>query len=118
MFNVHQATQLLEHWDELSNVTFIGHSHLTKAFSLDKEEGARDISEDVLTFDPDKKYIVTVGSVGQPRDNDNRACCGIFDTEARTFEYQRLEYNIREAARKIFQADLSSDFAKRLFFGI
>ena len=118
VFNLHQANQLLEHWDELSNITFIGHSHLTKAFRLDLEEGAQEVHGPVLSFDPDAKYIVTVGSVGQPRDNDNRACCGIFDTEARTFELTRLEYDIREAAKKIFQADLSSDFAKRLFFGI
>lgn len=118
VFNVHQATQLISHWDELKNVTFIGHSHLTKAFSLDPKEGARELQGNTLQFSGDKKYIVTVGSVGQPRDNDNRACCGVFDTEARTFEYHRVEYNIREAARKIFQSELSSDFAKRLFFGI
>ncbi|MEM1347061.1 MAG: metallophosphoesterase family protein [Myxococcota bacterium] len=118
VFNVHQASMLLEHWDELQWVTFIGHSHLTKAFSLEQEEGAIEIAGDVLEFSRDKKYIVTVGSVGQPRDNDNRACSCVFDTEARTLSYTRHEYDIRSSARKIFESDLSSDFAKRLFFGI
>ena len=119
VFNVHQATQLLPHWDELRHVTFIGHSHLTKAFELDAESGtAREIFGPTLQFEPGKKYIVTVGSVGQPRDNDNRACFGLYDSEARTFSYTRVEYDIRSAARKIFESDLSSDFAKRLFFGI
>jgi diadenosine tetraphosphatase ApaH/serine/threonine PP2A family protein phosphatase len=118
VFNLHQASQLLPHWEDLQWVTFIGHSHLTKAFSLEPSEGAVEVSSPMLSFDRDKKYIVTVGSVGQPRDNDNRACCCIFDTDEATLSYHRLTYDIREAARKIFASDLSSDFAKRLFFGI
>jgi diadenosine tetraphosphatase ApaH/serine/threonine PP2A family protein phosphatase len=118
VFNVHQATQLINSWDELQHVTFIGHSHLTKSFELDREEGVEEVFPPKLTFKEGKKYIVTVGSVGQPRDNDNRACFGVYDTEEKSFEYHRVEYDIREAARKIFESDLSSDFAKRLFFGI
>lgn len=118
VFNVHQANQLIQHWDELKHVTFIGHSHLTKSFQLHPEEGVQELEPPRLTFKDGYKYIVTVGSVGQPRDNDNRACYGVYDSEAKTFEYNRVEYDIREAARKIFESDLSSDFAKRLFFGI
>jgi diadenosine tetraphosphatase ApaH/serine/threonine PP2A family protein phosphatase len=118
VFNVHQASQLIQHWDDLKHVTFIGHSHLTKSFQLHPEEGVLELEPPFLQFKEGYKYIVTVGSVGQPRDNDNRACYGLYDSEAKTFEYNRVEYNIREAARKIFESDLSSDFAKRLFFGI
>lgn len=118
VFNVHQATQLIPYWDELRWITFIGHSHLTKAFELDQEGGATEIFGPKLNFKKGKKYIVTVGSVGQPRDNDNRACYGLFDLEEASFHYTRVEYDIRNAARKIFESDLSSDFAKRLFFGI
>ncbi|HEY8207712.1 MAG TPA: hypothetical protein VIG99_09545, partial [Myxococcaceae bacterium] len=35
------------------------------------------------------KYIISVGSVGQPRDYDNRACFVVCDTDARTVEYVR-----------------------------
>lgn len=118
VFNVHQATQLINHWDELKQVTFIGHSHLTKSFSLHPDQGAVEVEGPELTFEDDHKYIVTVGSVGQPRDNDNRACYGIFDTDEMTFRYNRVDYDIRSAAKKIFESELSSDFAKRLFFGI
>ncbi|MBA2660966.1 MAG: metallophosphoesterase family protein [Bradymonadaceae bacterium] len=118
VFNLHQATQLIQHWDTLQHITFIGHSHLTKSFSLHPEQGAVELVGPVLKFEDDKKYIVTVGSVGQPRDNDNRACYGIFQPEEKMFTYNRLDYDIRNAARKIFESDLSSDFAKRLFFGI
>jgi diadenosine tetraphosphatase ApaH/serine/threonine PP2A family protein phosphatase len=119
VFNLHQAMGLIPHWDELQPITFIGHSHLTKSFRLHREEGATELFGPVIEFDdPESKYIVTVGSVGQPRDNDNRACFGVYDTEARAFTFHRVDYDIRSAARKIFASDLSSDFGKRLFFGI
>lgn len=119
VFNLQQANSLISHWDELQRVTFIGHSHLTKSFRLDRDNGATEIFGPTLNLDEeDVKYIVTVGSVGQPRDNDNRACFGVYDTEAKTFQFHRMEYDIRAAARKIFESELSSDFAKRLFFGI
>lgn len=118
VFNLHQANQLIHSWEELGWITFIGHSHLTKAFELDLETGAKELFGPRLTFEEGKKYIVTVGSVGQPRDNDNRACFGVFDVDDLSFQYHRRAYDIREAARKIFQSELSSDFAKRLFFGI
>lgn len=118
VFSLDQANGLLEHWDELPWLTFIGHSHLTKSYSLDPQEGATELIGPELEFNDDKKYIVTAGSVGQPRDNDNRACYGVYDTEQQTFRFHRLEYDVREAARKIFESELSSDFAKRLFFGI
>ena len=92
-----------------------------EAINLANEIGkeiAADADAKVRHFEEGKKYVATVGSVGQPRDNDNRACCCVYDDEARTLEYFRVEYDIRSSARKIFESDLSSDFAKRLFFGI
>jgi diadenosine tetraphosphatase ApaH/serine/threonine PP2A family protein phosphatase len=118
VFTLQQANKLLDHWEDLAHVNFIGHSHLTKSFELDQKEGARELEGDVLDFEEGKKYIVTAGSVGQPRDNDNRACWGIFDPEARTFEFRRVGYDVRTAARRIFESELSSDFGKRLYFGI
>jgi predicted phosphodiesterase len=118
VFNLHQANNLINHWEKLEHVNFIGHSHLTKSFELDREMGATEIEPPNLEFKPDKKYIVTAGSVGQPRDNDNRACYGVYDEEEQTYQFYRVRYDIRAAANRIFDSDLSSDFAKRLFFGI
>ena len=117
VFSIEQANQLCAHHDKLAWVTFIGHSHLTKSFSL-SPQGAVDITGPRLELDPNLKYIVTVGSVGQPRDYDNRACCTIFDTDTSTIRYFRLEYDIEKAAKKIFESKLASNFGKRLFLGI
>ena len=67
---------------------------------------------------PGWKYIVSVGSVGQPRDYDPRASYTIYDTETKTFEFKRVEYDIKTAAEKIFGADLERNFGHRLFIGV
>ena len=117
VFAVEQAQGLIYHWDELANVTFIGHSHLTKTFALSRS-GAEEIVGDAFIVEPDKKYIVTVGSVGQPRDYDARSCCGVFDTETRRFEFHRVPYEVDRAAERILRRGLAHSFAKRLFLGV
>ena len=117
IFALDQARQLLPVFDDLARVTFIGHSHLCKSFSFDARD-AEEVLKTRFSLAADRKYIVTVGSVGQPRDYDTRACCGVFDTDARSFEYHRVPYDIESAARKIFEADLSVAFGKRLFLGV
>jgi len=64
------------------------------------------------------KYIASVGSVGQPRDYDNRASFTILDTETREFSFKRVEYDIEAAATKIFEENLERNFGHRLFIGV
>lgn len=123
VFNLSQARSLLPHWDELAPVTFIGHSHLTKSYALaggiGRSPSVRDLESDSIVFSDSFKYICTVGSVGQPRDNDARACCTVYDTDERRLTWHRLDYNIGNTARLIFDCPkLSPDFGKRLFLGI
>jgi diadenosine tetraphosphatase ApaH/serine/threonine PP2A family protein phosphatase len=67
---------------------------------------------------PEHRYIISVGSVGQPRDYDNRASYTIYDTDERVFEFKRVAYDIDGAAQKIFAADLERNFGNRLFLGV
>jgi putative phosphoesterase len=45
--------------------------------------------------------IINPGSVGQPRDRDNRASCAVFDTVSGGVEFLRLEYDIDAVCAKI-----------------
>ncbi len=121
VFNEEQARGLLPSFDSLKRVTFIGHSHLTRAFAINVEQAVpvREVTGPLIQLEEGWKYIVTVGSVGQPRDNDARACSTIFDTEKDSIEYIRTDYDIAESARRILKAGpLAADFGKRLFLGI
>jgi diadenosine tetraphosphatase ApaH/serine/threonine PP2A family protein phosphatase len=117
IFALEQARELTPFVAELPEVTFIGHSHLCKAFAIGNGE-VNDVVAQKFGIRRGYKYIISVGSVGQPRDYDNRACFVICDTDARTVEYTRVEYDIETAAQKIFDADLALNFGKRLFLGV
>ena len=117
IFTREKARELLPYWDRLARVTFIGHSHLTRSFAIAHDD-AVDVVAPSFGLRRDHKYIITVGSIGQPRDYDNRSCCAIFDTEANTFKYKRVEYDIEEAKQRIIDAGLSYNFGARLLVGI
>jgi diadenosine tetraphosphatase ApaH/serine/threonine PP2A family protein phosphatase len=94
---------------------FIGHTH---APCVVAESGNRpSIGDNPIAFAADDRYISNVGSVGQPRDGDSRACTAVFDSEARTLTYTRLEYDIAAAAEKILGAGLPAYLAERLYHG-
>ncbi len=117
IFALEQARELTPHVEHLPEVTFIGHSHLCKAFSLADGE-VYDVVAQKFGLRQGSRYIVSVGSVGQPRDYDNRACFVVCDTDARTVEYRRVEYDIEASAQRIFDADLALNFGRRLFLGV
>ncbi len=118
VFAVEQARELAPHFPELPEVTFIGHSHLCKVFAIHPSGEVHDVGAKRFGLRRGYRYIVSVGSVGQPRDYDSRACFVVYDAGERTVEYHRVTYDIEAAAQKIFDADLALNFGKRLFLGV
>jgi diadenosine tetraphosphatase ApaH/serine/threonine PP2A family protein phosphatase len=112
-----QAAQCLEIWDQLAQLTLIGHSHLCKSFAL-SPDGVYEVVSDKFELRPGWKYIVSVGSVGQPRDYDPRASYVLFDTETKQFDFRRIDYDIKASAEKIFNSELEPNFGHRLFIGV
>ena len=86
----------------------IGHSHVPGIYC-----------EDVFTREVvrGKTFLVNVGSVGQPRDNDWRLSFGIFDTEKWSYTNIRAEYDVKKAADKIRKAGLPRALADRITVG-
>jgi rhodanese-related sulfurtransferase len=64
----------------------------------------------------DEVYMLNPGSVGQPRDRDNRAAYAIYDTDG-IVEYGRVHYDIESAMKKIVDAGLPDTLAYRLTVG-
>ena len=117
IFAPEQAQECLPIFDRLGDITLIGHSHLCKVFALRPGE-VQELPAQDFTLQPGYKYIVSVGSVGQPRDYDNRASFTVYDTNERRFEFKRVEYDIDMAATKIFDSNLERNFGHRLFIGV
>ena len=98
------------------SICFFGHSHRPTFFS---EKGAPQaiIPGTAYELRPKNRYFINPGAVGQPRDRDSRAAFGIFDMEKMTFEFCRVEYDIETCARKVLEAGLPPELAKRLSKG-
>ncbi len=63
-------------------------------------------------FDPEEKSIVNPGSVGQPRDLDERASYAILDTttEEHRVDFFRIPYDIDAVAEKIYAIEQLDDW--------
>jgi diadenosine tetraphosphatase ApaH/serine/threonine PP2A family protein phosphatase len=116
VFALEQAEDLLVRAEHLSPLTFIGHSHLQRAFLLG--ETVKDIWTERVTIERDHTYLCSIGSCGQPRDYDPRACFGVWDDQERVVEFHRVPYDADVTARKILDAGLSPHFARRLLHGV
>jgi diadenosine tetraphosphatase ApaH/serine/threonine PP2A family protein phosphatase len=71
----------------------------------------------VLELAPDRRVIVNVGSVGQPRDLDPRACYALWDTDEQEIRLRRVDYDQDGASRKIAAAGLPITNARRIVLG-
>lgn len=99
---------------------FQGHTHIPGIFTTSPEfispSVSRSETEAVLSL-PDGKAMVNVGSVGQPRDGDPRACYVILEADRRV-RFRRIEYPWAETSRKIHGvADLDNFLGDRLAQG-
>jgi predicted phosphodiesterase len=118
IFGVEHISPLVDRYEEQPFVTFIGHSHLCKCFFYN-ENYAEEILNTRFHLVEGYRYVVTVGSVGQPRDHDPRACCGIYDSSNGEYEYLRIPYEVSQTAHKIFAKPYLADtFGHRLFLGV
>ena len=70
-----------------------------------------------VALEAGRRYIVNVGSVGQPRDRDARAAYAIWDVEARRVEGRRVSYDVAATREKILRAGLPRFLGDRLRVG-
>ena len=61
-----------------------------------------------------RSWLACVGSVGQPRDGDPRACYAILDTDSHTIQFNRVFYDIKQVVRDLGLNHLPEELALRL----
>jgi diadenosine tetraphosphatase ApaH/serine/threonine PP2A family protein phosphatase len=101
-------------------VTFIGHVHEARLFYTTDNGALRELRPSAGTtipLSPRARYVVSVGSVGQPRDGNAAASYVIYDEEAGEITFHRVAYDYIATGRKIRAARLDPFFADRLARG-
>ena len=98
-----------------AQVCFFGHTHAPRLYIRDGSVVGLPLEQVVI--EPQRKYFINVGSVGQPRDGDWRAAYAIFDYDKNRVRLRRVRYDIASTKAKIVHAGLPSKLAERLFHG-
>jgi predicted phosphodiesterase len=98
-------------------ICFFGHSHLPTFFAL--SEGGHCRSQFGHDFQPldENRYLVNVGSVGQPRDDDPRSCYVIFDSDTVDVYYRRVAYDYTVTQRKMAAVNFPALLIERIAVG-
>ena len=105
-------------FDKLTTpICFIGHSHVPVVYIQDEagEISIKNITD--VSMEANNKYIINVGSVGQPRDGDPRASYGVLDKDEGRFLLKRLPYPVDVVQEKMRQENLPKYLIERLSVG-
>ncbi|MDI6640987.1 MAG: metallophosphoesterase family protein, partial [Elusimicrobiota bacterium] len=104
-----------------TDICFVGHTHVPFIFMWEKnlKTSALILPEERKKFKLQKnyKYIVNVGSVGQPRDNNPKACFAIYDSDNNELEFFRLSYEFTKTQMKMYSHRLPMFLIERLTWG-
>lgn len=111
-----KSEKLIQIFGMFPRLCFVGHTHEPGVINEEQKFISPPEMDYKFTFEDNKKYIINVGSVGQPRDGDNRACYVTVDGNRLT--YHRIEYDYHLTKDKIYKTNaLDKRFGDRLVIG-
>ncbi|MEZ5618103.1 MAG: metallophosphoesterase family protein [Rhodocyclaceae bacterium] len=103
-----------------ARVVFIGHVHSPLVYFSTPGGTPRafqPVAGVPIPLSDYRRWLIIVGSVGQPRDGNPAACYAVHDSVSGTFTHFRVPYDAHAAARKIRAAGLPERLAWRLTVG-
>ncbi|MFA7343985.1 MAG: metallophosphoesterase family protein [Terrimicrobiaceae bacterium] len=110
---------LLHFLEQQIPLCFVGHTHRPMVINWHHKAKL-----DVVVPTPEKiplprtgKTTINVGSVGQPRDGDPRACYTLYFPNTHHVEFRRVPYDVKAAQKAIRKAGLPPFAANRLAQG-
>jgi predicted phosphodiesterase len=97
-------------------ICFVGHTHDLQIIGFDGRTLTHaPLNEGITSLDTDTQYIINIGSVGQPRDGNNKAKYVIWDNSNNYINVRFIPYDIASVVNKIIAAGLPKIHALRLW---
>ena len=115
IFTLWDAEMNFDHFE--GNFCFVGHSHQPVAVGMDQAGQVSVLPGESFKVEEGARYLVNVGSVGQPRDGNPAACFGLLDTDKNLFTFVRVPYDFEITQEKMLEAGLPKSLAERLAEG-
>jgi len=100
-----------------TNICFIGHTHIPSIFNKVGNDHVYCFKESNIRLEEKSKYIINVGSVGQPRDGNPKAAFCVYDTKTKEVQIKRTGYDIKTARKKILNEEMPEFLGDRLIIG-
>ncbi|OGC01865.1 hypothetical protein A2V82_02570 [candidate division KSB1 bacterium RBG_16_48_16] len=98
-------------------ICFVGHSHIPVNFISNSRKNLLLSTENPAKIKNDYRYIMNVGSVGQPRDGDSRAAFIVYDSDVNQAELMRVSYDVSFTQEAMEKLHLPRFLAERLSRG-
>ena len=112
LLTLHDAEENFAHF--AGRICFFGHSHVPAIVLKEGRECRLFAKEESLAIVPGRRYLVNVGSVGQPRDGNIKACYALYDIVEKNLQIRRVAYDVTAVQEKILAAGLPEYLAWRL----
>lgn len=92
-------TKMTHIFERIGSICFVGHTHVPGVFTSEPDFYSPDDFSDRVPLASDEPRLINVGSVGQPRDRDPRACYVLVNNDV--IEFVRVAYDVRAVATKV-----------------
>ena len=99
-------------------ICFVGHSHLPGIFEKNKNNKVCSHETTKEELDPESRYIINVGSLGQPRDGNPDPVFVFYDSVSHIVKFFRFSYDLFSTQQKIIACGLPYTLADRLINGL
>lgn len=95
-------------FERVQHVCFVGHTHMPGVFLDEPDFYLPSELNNEYPIIKEEKAIINIGSVGQPRDKDNRS--SYVYVKENTVHFVRLEYDYKATMKKIYAIDQLDNF--------
>jgi len=118
VFSVFEAVESFKFMK--TSIGFFGHTHFPVVY-LQRNNKISVIplnNSKKIKLDPNTKYLINPGSIGQPRDKNPASGFILYDSDKREIRFYRYDYNVKKTQKKIRNAGLPELLASRLESGV
>jgi predicted phosphodiesterase len=118
VFSIFEAAESFKFMD--TSIGFFGHTHFPIMYLLRNEriDTVPLTGNTKIKLDPNTKYLIHPGSIGQPRDKNPDPSFIIFDSHKKEINFIRFDYPYKETQKKIRDLGLPEILASRLEAGV
>lgn len=98
-------------------ICLVGHTHRPFIVSRNDEGSCTISHKQEEKIAENRRYLINIGSVGQPRDGDPRSCYLIYDSADKIIRFKRVAYDFNATQKLMASLGMSEYLIDRLAVG-